>query len=332
MSIQNVKQSLTVEKVVTLLEAMGCEQVKTHSNHITSTKGNDSDNTHGVVIYTDGWNALMPTTPEFDSFNVHDVVSVVQVVLDCNLQQALKFICRVCDINYLDDQPPQPTALAWLTCMETTTGEIAEPKQPLPNEVLHQFLPIPHISWLNAHIKEEVLEEFEIGYDVEDNAITIPIRDEVGNLVAVQARTCNSEYTSKYYFIYPWVNQKIVYGICQNYGAIMKAGEVIVFEGAKSVLQAASIGIHNTVAILGKSLTQTQRDIFNYLGVRIILALDTDVTDEELREISAQINSPLHFNDVYVLRDDLGLYLGEKQSPTDNLEMIQNYKQIIYPL
>ena len=52
----------------------------------------------------------------------------------------------------------------------------------------------------------------------------------------------------------PWGELKTIYGFAENLENIKKQGEIILFEGCKSVLMADTWGIHNAGAILTSHL------------------------------------------------------------------------------
>lgn len=333
MQTQTLKRLLTVSDIHTILEALGAEKIKTHTDYTSATRGIGHDNPSGIVIYHDNFSAIMPTTPEFSTYQVADIISVVQYLQDLSFPQAIAWICQTLGFDYYSEQPKTNPCLKWLDDMTLGTKKNQSHNETiLPLQTLDQFFPILHKQWFDEGVSTEVARKFHIGYDVFTNSITIPLFDEIGSLIGVQCRSLDENAESKYWFLYPCSKQSILYGFYQNYNSIKEKHEVIIFEGAKSVLQAASLGITNTVALLGKKLSQPQIDILNREGVAIVLALDQDLTTTEIKDTNLSINNPIKFNDIYLLRDDLGIYLSPKQSPADNPEMLKSYKELIYPL
>lgn len=332
MQAQTLKNLLTPSDLTTILENLGAEKIKTHRNYTTATKGYAHDNQSGIVIYHDTFSALMPTTPEFNSYPIQDIISVVQYYQNISFPQAIAWICQTLGFDYYNETPKINPTLQWLE--DITQGNQKNSSQNIvlhPN-VLNQFFPYLHYTWYTDGVSIQVAKDFNIGYDIVTNSITIPLYDEIGNIIGIQCRSLNIDPDSKYYFLYPCSKQSILYGFYQNYQAIKEKHEIILFEGAKSVLQARSLGINNTAALLGKKISQSQIDILNREGIDIILALDNDVTDKELQDTKIHINTPLEFNKIFVLRDDLDMYLSPKQSPADSPEMLTSYKELIYPL
>ena len=57
-------------------------------------------------------------------------------------------------------------------------------------------------------------------------------------------------------------------------------------ESEKAVQQLASVGIRNCVATGGKTISKYQIEMLTRMNVEIVLALDQDVTKEELQDIA----------------------------------------------
>lgn len=334
MLAKDLKALLTTDDIIKILTSMGCEYVKQHGNYITSTRANGSDNKTGVIVYLNGeFNALMPTDFSFEKEAYKDIFTVVQKILNLSFPQAMKYICEVLELDYYSEKiQNKPQILSWLDKIESSKIKMKQPSIILSDKVLNSYFPYLHKKWHDEGIDILTAKAFEISYDIETNAIIIPIKDETGSLLGVQARNLNDNTQSKYYYPYPLQKGTVLYGFYQNYQSIKEKKQVIIFEGAKSVLQAHSLGITNTVALLGKTISPYQIDILNRMGCEIVLALDNDVTDEEIYFIAEEINRYVVFNDISVLKDELQLFLKDKDSPTDSKEFLQNYEAFKYTL
>jgi DNA primase len=84
------------------------------------------------------------------------------------------------------------------------------------------------------------------------------------------------------------------------------------------VLKADSIGVHNVVALSKKKLSDSQRKMLIELQVDIVIALDNDVSDEDIKEIA---DAFIDFTNVYIIKDKYGL-LCAKDSPFDCGDMV----------
>ena len=69
-----------------------------------------------------------------------------------------------------------------------TDTETEKPLKPIPEKILSYFEPYVNDMFCEDGVGYDTQVEFEIGYDEFTNRITIPIRDDLGNLVGVKAR------------------------------------------------------------------------------------------------------------------------------------------------
>lgn len=175
--------------------------------------------------------------------------------------------------------------------------------------------------WIDEGISEEVLREFDVRYDPITDRIVYPIRNISGEIINIGARTLDPNYKAKgvrkYSYIQGWGGgMDIIYGLYEHLEAVKKAGYLILFEGAKSVLKAASWGVNNTGAILTSHLNPHQIRVLLSTcclnNVAVIFALDKDVNiadDNNIQKLKRYMN-------VYYLKDTENL-LDEKDSPVD---------------
>lgn len=172
-------------------------------------------------------------------------------------------------------------------------------------------------SWIDEGISVESLKKFGVRYDSFQNRIVHPVRSEYGKIINICGRTLDEDWKSKgmpkYIYRFPLGRLDTIGGLYENREAILKSGEIIVFEGIKSVMKADTWGIRNTACIFTSHLNQYQLEILAKLGVRVVLALDKGV------DIRSDINicRLKRFVRVEYMRDT-GNLIEEKDSPADN--------------
>lgn len=171
-------------------------------------------------------------------------------------------------------------------------------------------------SWKDEGISGDTLRRFQVKYDPFSNRLVFPIRSPDGHIISVSGRTLDPDWKEKKLRKYTYFQSigklDVIYGIWENLNAIRAAKEIVLFEGAKSVMLCDTWGITNTGALLTSHLNPDQRKILMKLGVRIVLALDADVDvskDEEIRKL-------LRFVRVETVTNEDGLLL-DKMSPVD---------------
>ncbi len=171
-------------------------------------------------------------------------------------------------------------------------------------------------EWENEGISRESLDKFQVYYDGFSDRLVYPIRDIQGNIVNVGGRALDPAWKEKkmrkYTYFFSWGTMATIYGLFENMEAILKAKEVILFEGCKSVLIADTWGIHNTGALLTSHMNPHQMKILARLGCRVVLALDKEVKVRDDHNI-AKLKNYVSCEYLYDKSD----LLDPKDSPVD---------------
>lgn len=192
---------------------------------------------------------------------------------------------------------------------------------PIPDCRMEMFTDSPHRMFTLDGISTETQDKFGIRYDIIDRRIIIPIRDESGNLITAKGRIAvdnPAPHIAKYLAYFQYNAESILYGLYENKNDILKKREVIIVEAEKSVLKADSINVNNVVALSKKKVSEAQRKMILELQCSVVIALDNDVSEDEVFEIAEEF---CDYVDVYIIKDRDGL-LGEKDSPFDCGELV----------
>lgn len=281
---------------------------------------------------------MIHTRTEFQTgYSVKDFISVVQFIRQCSFPGAMKYICQQLNIDYYEDIniPDKPALLSFLDFVETGKRDETETERIriLPEKVLDQFINIPYYGWVQEGINVKSQKFYEVGFDPYSERVTFPIRDATGVLLGIKGRSINPEDENKYLYLYSAPKSQLLYGEYQNTEAIKKANECIVVEAAKSVMKLNSLGFNIAVSIEGKSLSEIQAQNLQRLNVPITIALDQGVEDSEINEIVKRLQYPVQFQPIRIIRDSMGLYLKDKESPCDNkdswIELYNNFKEAV---
>lgn len=170
--------------------------------------------------------------------------------------------------------------------------------------------------WEREGISRASLDRFQVRYDSFSDRLVYPIRNPDGKIVNIGGRTLDDDWKEKglrkYTYFMPWGELRTIYGLAENLESIKKHGEIILFEGCKSVLLADTWGLRNTGAILTSHLNQNQMKLLIRLGCRVVFALDKDVSIRDDRNIGRL----KQFVNTQYIWDGDGL-LDEKDSPVD---------------
>jgi DNA primase len=155
----------------------------------------------------------------------------------------------------------------------------------------------------------EILNKWEIGYDLISDRITIPIRDHEGKLVGFKGRAWRENTIPKYMILGDYGNQKrygfqpykksrYVFGLDKipdfNHGGnIYSDLDIIIVEGELNVIAMDQHGFKNTVGIAGSEFSQIQCDLINEIKCyNVVLFLDNDKAGEKGTKKVIEMLSP----------------------------------------
>ena len=315
--------------IPTILEELGCHHIRKKDGYFQCANP-DGDNVTAVCVYENtNLTTINYTRDISNGKNIHtDLISLVEFYKNETFPYAVKWICDVLDIDYysnLDEDLPKSLQLTkMLVEMQSvdTESETEKPLKPISEKILSYFKPYVNDMFNEDGVSYETQAEFEIGYDEFTNRITIPIRDDLGNLVGVKARYFYRqvpEDEQKFIYIEKCARSQILYGLYKTINFIKKAQRVFVVEAEKGVQQLYDKGYFEAVATGGSKISKNQIDKLTRLCVPIIFVFDKDITKEELDNIASRF---IDGTEVYALIDTIGI-LNEKESPTDDISKFE---------
>lgn len=187
----------------------------------------------------------------------------------------------------------------------------------------YDTVPIP--SWNDEGITDELCHKYQIQYDHRKPCITIPVWDNDGRLINILCRTTDPQAEKKripkYVYRYKLGNLDFFWGWYQHIESIKKTNQVILVEGAKSVLKLEKMGHENAAAILTSHLDDEQLKILITCGFDCVFMLDKNVNPW----VDPNIQQLRRFCKVYIAEDRHN-FLGPKDSPCD--KGMQVFEQI----
>ena len=325
MDISAMKEYILENKYTeTILENLGCHHIKNKGDYITCGNADGGDNPSAVTVYLNTNLTVVNYTRSLNSNKkCYDIFDLAEFYLNINFFEAVKQICDWIDLDYYkdwDEDIPESLKITNIL-LELNCGIESEedtiPLKPIPERILTYYYPYVNDMFKNDGISYEIQRLFEIGYDDYTNRITIPIRDELNNLVGVKGRLFLNklkEYDLKYLYIEPCNRSCILYGLNLALPYIQQEQRVYVVESEKGVMQLWSIGIRNCVATGGKKVSQAQIDMLSRLCVEIVFCFDKDVEQSEIEELADRFIESVN---IYALIDKDNI-LKDKESPSDN--------------
>ena len=333
MNVTELKEYIYEQgKIEYLLNEIGCKRiVYHHDKEYYSATQPDGDNPNGVIINNNKWLSYVSYSRNIGFDERKDLISLIQDVKHYSFPETIKYIHGLLSLpltrNYPKTTKPKSNHDVIVnTLAKYSSGNKIDVLDGVPTSlqdtVLEEFVPILHYSWFKEGIMYWTQKKFGLAYSYKRRRIIIPIRHWLtGDLVGINARTTVENYRElgiPKYFITPSYKKSMnIYGLYENHDSILLKGQVVVFEGEKSVLKRDSLGDSACVAIQGHTLSDEQARILIGLNVDIIFAMDSDVSEEEVRFLCSKVAKG---RNVYYITDPYNL-LNEKESIADRPEI-----------
>lgn len=326
MDAQTIKEHIfSNEKVEFVLENLGMHHIQWHNGRTYITCGMpDGDNPSSTVIYCDTsfLQVTAYTRDIVDPYGISDIISLVSFVKKTIFTQSISWLCDILGLDYYShNDEVVDFALDYMTFADkmVTDKDATEIQlKPIKEEYLKAYLDWNNTIFRDDNISCETQTEFEIGYAVIDDRITIPIRDEMGRLVGVKGRLAWTEatpYNPKYIYMHQCAKSRICYGLYKTLPHIQESNEIIICESEKGVMQLWTYGYRNAVAVGGHSISLQQEDLIIQSGAAtIVIAFDKDVEESVVRKEIERLS--LYRRVEYII--DFDNILNEKESPMDN--------------
>lgn len=217
--------------------------------------------------------------------------NIINFVMDyhkCNFPQALKTLQEFYNIKDEIEYIPPPEIVKILRQYKPKIKHKKEfVRKILPNNIMDKY-DKRSILWTEEGISKEVLEKYQVRYDVDKDTIVFPIWDNDGNIIAIKARDTTGIAPSKYCYYNKIGTIDFLYGYWQHKDIIKQCKEAILVEGEKSLMKFETWGIKNVLSLCNGCLTDDQLHAIIDLGVNVVVALDKDknaTKDEDIQKL-----------------------------------------------
>ena len=323
--IQELKKQLleNPENICTLLEEFDFAHITLKRNEIRFARNSDGGPNIRIRLNDEYLNV----TDYVNSIHT-DIISYIIKEKNTDFRSVLSAIKRI--LNLSDDWRPQSRHLIFGGVYEHIIHRTDSSPKTYDESILDEYLKVPNERFQRDNISLEAQMKFGIGYDVGTDRITIPIRDQHGSLMGIKGRRnyeTDNEEDPKYLYLVPCQMSKTLFGYSTNYSS-MYGDTVMVFESEKSVLQCASYGYHNAVALGSNSLSEYQAKIILSLSPqKVIFMLDSDLPLENTKRNIDMLRSVAIMRDLQINYFDWTecLELPAKASPSDEGKEVFEY-------
>lgn len=316
------------EYIERILESFGCHHIKTIPNKRVQSARKEGDNPTSIQIKLNKYlSTVFYTDNKYSQYEIKDIFSLVQFLNnECTLGESIQYICKICNLKYDKNIKKQSLSNSYQFLKHYKRSLSKENRLELYEEDIElldesfktRFIRDTCKLFYDDGIYEDTQDKFYVSYDILDNRVVFPIRNDIGDILTFKGRTCCEDYKTKgipkYYYYYPYYGEFYLFGLFENYYDILNADEVIIFEAEKSVMQLDSMGIYNSLALSKKVISPFQLNKILKLGKSVCLAFDKDVS---LEDIYIECRKFKGLCKVYYIYDYDNL-LKDKDSPSDN--------------
>ena len=327
MTINELKEYIYEQnKIEYILEQLGCHEIRYNAQReYWSAAHSDGDNPQGINIRNNQYLNYRSFSRGIDYEDGQDLITLVETTKKLSFIEAVKYIHKILDLPFelkkREEKPkkkydPLSVFTKVLGCNRRVVN--VDDIHILDDKLLDDYIPMLHIDWLREGITERARKKFNIAYSYKHKRIVVPLKYWLtGELLGFNQRTTvenYEEFNIKKYFITPTYPKHLnLYGLYENYNAIISKKIVTVFESEKSTLKRCSLMDDTCVSLQGKSMSEEQARILIGLNTEIGVALDKDVDINEVRFICEKF---YHIRPVSYIYDKWDL-LGAKDSPAD---------------
>lgn len=138
--------------------------------------------------------------------------------------------------------------------------------------------------WIEAGFNEDLLDDHQIGYDIHNHRITIPLFNKDGELIGISGRATRRGQEPRYKVYKTELGKFAPYNYSpKTHSHLWRFnqckqldGPILVVEGFKAALWAVQCGYKKTVALCGATMTQQQARLLAEHNKPVILMLDQD--------------------------------------------------------
>lgn len=320
------KLSENPDAIVELIEHYECGKIKVNTREVRFARDDRPESGLNISIRLVNNDACF--VKDYARSEVNNLVSWLCKEKNVKFKDVLINIKRILHLS--DDWRPQNRRLIFGGVYEHIIHRADSPPKTYDESILDDYLKVPNVRFQRDHISLETQMEFGISYDVNTDRIVIPIRDQHGSLMGLKGRRnyeTDNDDDPKYLYLVPCQMSKTLFGYSANYSS-MYGGTVMVFESEKSVLQCASYGYHNAVALGSNSLSEYQAKMILSLNPqKVIFMLDSDLPLDNTKRNIDMLRSVATMRDLQISYFDWEecLELPAKASASDEGKEVIEY-------
>ena len=270
---EEVKEKLLEqpESIEHILDTFGCHKIRINGREIRCAREESSNPTAVVIRLTNNDNLLVK---DYELNTVLDLINYLIKIKNASFKDVMNAIKQELHLDSIYNYKKRVGLFNGLYDRISRNNSDIEVTT-YPEEILKQYGNTPCLLWLADGISLETQRKWGVGYCVESQRITLPIRTSSSELMGIKGR-CNyepDEYEAKYLYLTPSCPMsQTLFGYSENYSSLYE-NDVLVVESEKSVLKLDSWQYNNAVAIGSNSLSPTQAKLLLSLNPKSVTFL-----------------------------------------------------------
>jgi len=283
MDAKTIRESLSENDILSLLEDLGAEPYFQNSNLISRTvcHNQKGEGSHKLYYYDSSKSFYCYSS--CGSMSIFDLISSIK---KCDFIDSLRFVKDYFGIRTAHIDFEEKIDMSFFNKFNKT---IDFPELPCYDDsILKLFSKKYYYGWVKDYISPNIMRRYNIKMDIFKKQIIIPHYDIEDNLVGVRVRNLDEsvvqegkKYMPLYYNnkSYRHMTGSNLYGINISKDTINKVKKVVLFEGEKSVLALDTFygGEGIGVGTSGASLSDHQIHLIDQLDVEeIVIAYDKE--------------------------------------------------------
>lgn len=267
------------EKLVEFIEYFGYCNIKVRTNYISFGRSADSSPKSITLYLHDNENLIVK---DWATNQTKDIFNMIVSNKNFSFKEVIQIAKNIVGIDeyYHPKESYKPFGGFYAKIKNRNKVEV----KTYDESILNKYIPCGNKRFLDDGISLETQRYFNIGYSVEDQAISIPIYSEDGSLMGVKFRInyAVEDGMQKYYYDVPCMISQTLYNYSNSY-QYLEGNDVIIFESEKSCMQCHGMKIYNTVALGSSSISKKQcQMILSLSPKRVIFCLDKGLDFEVL--------------------------------------------------
>lgn len=318
--LEDIKQKLidNPDHIVSLLDLYGFAHIRIRSNEIRAAFEEGMNPTAIVIRLQNNENLFVK---DYERGLSCDLINYIIKAKGATFKDVLNAIKKELGIESIYNFKRQTGLFNGLYNRLSRSNNDVEVKT-YPEEILEQYGHTPNLLWLRDGISLETQCKWGVGYSVESQRITLPIRTSTGEIMAIKGRLNGvpEEFEPKYLYLVNGPMSATLFGYFENHDSLYE-NDVFVVESEKSVLKLDSWGHNNVVAIGSNSLSPTQAKLLLSLNPKsITFLLDKSLPLENTKRNVEVLRTfcTMRQLDVKYWRWTDNITLPEKSAPCDD--------------